>query len=258
MFPQIDETEYFVDDVDQYADYLRELGVDARDAPRLHIGQQETSVNASASRANTPANNNPNSTTTAPRYSNDTHWYSNVGGSIVRVNVEKRKMRKRGDALVIPGQALATSQKRKLRMNEPLIGLTARHYINEALSTGWIGVEGPHIKKFESALARICGCDAACAVQSGTAALYGAMKALGVSDEAHHVIVPTYTCAACADAIVHAGGVPIPVDCELESYGGELLTYLLLGMEFNSILSKAPRGWHHLTQSQELNHDECS
>merc|ERR1719502_1129905 len=104
-------------------------------------------------------------------------------------------------------------------MNEPLIGLTAHHYISHALTSGWIGVEGPFIKKFEAALAKITQTEAAVAVQSGTAALYGAMKALGVSDPLHHVIVPTYTCAACADAIVHAGGVPIPVDCELVSYG---------------------------------------
>lgn len=49
--------------------------------------------------------------------------------------------------------------------------------------------------------------------------IIGAMKALGVSSSSHQVIVPTYTCAACADAIVHAGGVPVPVDCELESFG---------------------------------------
>ncbi|CAK9077430.1 unnamed protein product [Durusdinium trenchii] len=62
----------------------------------------------------------------------------------------------------------------------------------------------------------------ACAVQSGTAALYGAMKALGVSEPTHHVLVPAFTCAACADAIVHAGGRPIPIDCDLESYGVSL------------------------------------
>jgi len=75
------------------------------------------------------------------------------------------------------------------------------------------------VKRFEQHLARICGCAAACAVQSGTAALYGAMKALGVSVPSHHVLVPSFTCAACADAIVHAGGRPVPIDCELDSYG---------------------------------------
>ena len=33
------------------------------------------------------------------------------------------------------------------------------------------------------------------------------------------MLVPAFTCAACADAIVHAGGRPIPVDCDLDSYG---------------------------------------
>merc|ERR1740121_3069031 len=51
------------------------------------------------------------------------------------------------------------------------------------------------------------------------AALYGAMKALGVSDPSHHVLVPSFTCAACADAVVHAGGRPIPIDCDMDSFG---------------------------------------
>ena len=34
-----------------------------------------------------------------------------------------------------------------------------------------------------------------------------ASQALGVSAPSHHVLVPSFTCAACADAIVHAGGV---------------------------------------------------
>jgi len=45
------------------------------------------------------------------------------------------------------------------------------------------------------------------------------MKALGVSDPSHHVLVPAFTCAACADAVVHAGGKPIPIDCEMDSFG---------------------------------------
>ncbi|CAE8624056.1 unnamed protein product, partial [Polarella glacialis] len=48
------------------------------------------------------------------------------------------------------------------------------------------------------------------------------MKALGVSDPSHHVLVPAFTCAACADAIIHAGGRPIPIDCDLDSYGVSL------------------------------------
>eukprot|EP00434_Breviolum_minutum_P043119 symbB.v1.2.038413.t1/scaffold5969.1/size22046/1 len=50
----------------------------------------------------------------------------------------------------------------------------------------------------------------------------GECEALGVSEPCHHVLVPAFTCAACADAIVHAGGRPIPIDCDLESYGVSL------------------------------------
>jgi len=162
----------------------------------------------------------------APKaYAADTHWYSNVGGSIVKLgdsDVHKpiRTSEKKRQA-VIPGAALSSASK-KLRMNEPLIGPNAERYCSNALSSGWIGVEGPYIRQFERHLAQICGCKAACAVQSGTAALYGAMKALGVSDASHHVLVPSFTCAACADAIVHAGGRPIPVDCDLDSFGNSL------------------------------------
>jgi dTDP-4-amino-4,6-dideoxygalactose transaminase len=87
------------------------------------------------------------------------------------------------------------------------------------LASTWIGVEGPFVKKFESYLATICGCQAAVAVQSGTAALYGAVKALGVSKPSHHVLCPSFTCAAAADAVVHAGGTPIAIDSELDTYG---------------------------------------
>ncbi|CAK9004296.1 Deoxynucleoside triphosphate triphosphohydrolase SAMHD1 (dNTPase) [Durusdinium trenchii] len=157
-------------------------------------------------------------------YAADTHWYSNVGGSIVKmgdsdIHMPLKTSEKKHKA-IIPGAALGA--RKKLRMNEPLIGPNAERYCSAALASGWIGVEGPYVKQFEKHLAQVCGCTAACAVQSGTAALYGAMKALGVSEPTHHVLVPAFTCAACADAIVHAGGRPIPIDCDLESYGVSL------------------------------------
>mmetsp|Transcript_27120 Transcript_27120/g.76589 ORF Transcript_27120/g.76589 Transcript_27120/m.76589 type:complete len:704 (-) Transcript_27120:175-2286(-) len=157
-------------------------------------------------------------------YAADTHWYSNIGGSIVKMTdsaIHKPvRVADKKRAALVPGAAI--NARKKLRMNEPLIGPNAEHYCSNALTSGWIGVEGPYVKRFEKHLAQICGCAAACAVQSGTAALYGAMKALGVSDRMHHVLCPSFTCAACADAVVHAGGTPIPVDCELESYGVSL------------------------------------
>ncbi|KAF4744709.1 hypothetical protein FOZ62_018292 [Perkinsus olseni] len=154
----------------------------------------------------------------------DTHFYSNVGGSIVKMDGSSEggclddipRVEVASDA--IPGSAVSGSMPKKLRMNEPFIGPNAGLYLARALKSGWIGVEGPWVKKFERRIASICGGRAACAVQSGTAALYGAMKALGVSKPSHFVICPAYTCAACADAVVHAGGTPLICDVERDSY----------------------------------------
>lgn len=152
----------------------------------------------------------------------DTHWYSNVGGSIIKLGDQNQHMPRRSAdgpmKMAIPG-AMTSGGREKLRMNEPLIGPNAERYCSSALASSWIGVEGPFVKRFESHIASITGCVAACAVQSGTAALYGAMKALGVSEPSHHVLVPAFTCAAAADAVVHAGGTPIAIDCEIETYG---------------------------------------
>lgn len=163
------------------------------------------------------------SATPEKAYVQDTHWYSNVGGTVVKIEPtsadEPVKVKHASTRDAVPGAALGRAARKKIRMNEPVIGLNAARYCMEVLSSTWIGVEGPFVKKFERAIARICGCDQACAVQSGTAALYGALKALGVSEGDHHVIVPTYTCAAAADAVVHSGGTAVGVDCELETFG---------------------------------------
>lgn len=155
-------------------------------------------------------------------YAADTHFYSNVGGSIIKLQDSKlhapRNVKTASKLTVVPGAAIGGARQ-KLRMNEPLIGPNAEQYVSSVLASTWIGVEGPFVKAFEAHVARICGCAAACAVQSGTAALYGAMKALAVSDPSHHVLVPSFTCAAAADAVVHAGGTPICVDCDLDTFG---------------------------------------
>ena len=92
-------------------------------------------------------------------YAKDTHFYSNVGGRCVKVTNgghcnDLREVSKAVD--LVPGVARGAA-KRKMRMNEPLIGFNAAQYCTEALESGWLGVEGPFIKKFERKLAQICG-----------------------------------------------------------------------------------------------------
>jgi perosamine synthetase len=82
----------------------------------------------------------------------------------------------------------------------------------EALVSGWL-TTGPRVSEFEQAFARHCGAGEAAALNSGTAALHAAMRAIGVrtGDE---VIVPALTFAASANAAIYEGASPVFADVE--------------------------------------------
>jgi perosamine synthetase len=82
----------------------------------------------------------------------------------------------------------------------------------EALVSGWL-TTGPRVGEFEQAFARHCGAKQGVAVNSGTAALHAAMRAIGLrtGDE---VIVPAITFAASANAAVYEGATPVFADVE--------------------------------------------
>jgi perosamine synthetase len=82
----------------------------------------------------------------------------------------------------------------------------------EALTSGWL-TTGPRVGEFEKAFAAHCGAKEAVAVNSGTAALHCAMRAIGIhtGDE---VIVPALTFAASANAAVYEGATPVFADVE--------------------------------------------
>lgn len=87
--------------------------------------------------------------------------------------------------------------------------------VAEVLSTGQLTL-GKYGKQFEEAFAQFCGCRHAVAVNSGTSALEIILRALGV--EGKDVLVPTNTFFATAAAVVHAGGNPVLVDMDPESF----------------------------------------
>ena len=85
----------------------------------------------------------------------------------------------------------------------------------EALCSDWL-TTGPRVGQFEQAFAAYCGAKEAVAVNSGTAALHAAMRALGVS-RGDEVIVPAITFAASANAAVYEGATPVFADVEAET-----------------------------------------
>lgn len=85
----------------------------------------------------------------------------------------------------------------------------------EALCSDWL-TTGPRVGQFEQAFAKFCGAAEGVAVNSGTAALHAAMRALkvGAGDE---VIVPAITFAASANAAVYENATPVFADVEADT-----------------------------------------
>ncbi len=88
--------------------------------------------------------------------------------------------------------------------------------LQEVLSTGQLTL-GKYGTQFEEKFARLCGCRHAISVNSGTSALEIILRVLGV--EGKDVLVPTNTFFATAAAVIHAGGHPVLVDMDPESFG---------------------------------------
>ncbi len=87
--------------------------------------------------------------------------------------------------------------------------------IQEVLSTGQLTL-GKYGAAFEQRFAQLCGVPHAVAVNSGTSSLEIILRALGV--EGKDVLVPTNTFFATAAAVIHAGGHPVLVDMDPESF----------------------------------------
>jgi dTDP-4-amino-4,6-dideoxygalactose transaminase len=82
--------------------------------------------------------------------------------------------------------------------------------VAETLRSGWLTM-GPRTAKFEEAFADYVGTRHAVAVSSCTAALHLAYLAAGVGP-GDEVIVPAFTFAATAAAVIYCGGTPVFAD----------------------------------------------
>ncbi|MFC4358465.1 DegT/DnrJ/EryC1/StrS family aminotransferase [Halobium salinum] len=79
-------------------------------------------------------------------------------------------------------------------------------------------VKGPETEAFEDEFAAECGVDHAVGVNSGTAALLLAMKAVGVG-EGDTVLVPAHTFFATVSPALELGAEPVFVDADPDTYG---------------------------------------
>lgn len=82
--------------------------------------------------------------------------------------------------------------------------------VAQALRAGHLA-QGEEVARLEAELADLYPGTEAVVVSSGTAALYLALRALGVTAGAK-VILPSYTCQSLYAAVAHAGGAPVCAD----------------------------------------------
>ena len=85
----------------------------------------------------------------------------------------------------------------------------------DTLKSGWLGT-GPKVEKFEKLISKYKKVKNTIAVNSCTAALHLSLLAIQLK-KGEEVILPSMTFAATANAVIHAGGIPIFADCKVET-----------------------------------------
>jgi dTDP-4-amino-4,6-dideoxygalactose transaminase len=103
-----------------------------------------------------------------------------------------------------------------IRIAQPQIGPEEEAAVLEALRSGQLA-QGPRVAAFEEAFASYAGVRHAIALSSASAALLVALKAHGIG-EGDEVLVPTFTFAATANAVLLAGARPVLIDITADSY----------------------------------------
>jgi dTDP-4-amino-4,6-dideoxygalactose transaminase len=99
-----------------------------------------------------------------------------------------------------------------LVFGSPVIGDEEIAEVVDSLRSGWVGT-GPKVQRFEQMLAEYVAVPHARCVSSCTAALFLAMRVLGVG-RGDEVLVPAMTFVASANAVEHVGAVPVFVDSD--------------------------------------------
>ncbi len=102
-------------------------------------------------------------------------------------------------------------------VNEPMLAEEDFLALQDTFRTGWISSAGRYVDEFEERWAAYCGVKYGIAVSNGTTALQVAVEAVGIG-RGDEVVMPTFTIISCASAVVRAGGTPVLVDCDADTF----------------------------------------
>ncbi len=104
----------------------------------------------------------------------------------------------------------------KIPISKPNLDDEEKNAVQEVLNSGFLA-QGKRVAKFEEDFGRYIGVTQAIATSNGTAALFIALKALGISPN-DKVITTPFTFVASASSIMHCGAIPIFCDIDPQTF----------------------------------------
>ena len=107
-------------------------------------------------------------------------------------------------------------KKRDIPFSPPDISELEIQNVTEVLKSGWI-TTGPKTKLFEKNISEYCGTAKSVCLNSATACMEMALRAMGIG-EGDEVITSAYTYTASASVICHVGAKVVLVDTEKDSF----------------------------------------
>ena len=104
-----------------------------------------------------------------------------------------------------------------IKVGKPCHSTCETEKIKKVFDSGCLTGKCDIVREYERNFADACDAKHAIATSSGTTALHTALLALGIK-EGDEVIVPDYTFAASAFAIMHCGAIPILADVKKDTF----------------------------------------
>lgn len=103
-------------------------------------------------------------------------------------------------------------------LHAPWFGGNEKKYLLDTIDSTFVSSVGAYVNRFEDMMAEITGAKHAIAITNGTTALHLALILAGVKRD-EEVITQPLTFVATANAITHAGGIPVFVDVDKDTMG---------------------------------------
>lgn len=112
----------------------------------------------------------------------------------------------------------ASQNPTRIPLAEPDLRGNEAVYLEACVRTNWVSSAGRYVTELEERMAAQCGRASGVATVNGTAAIYLALRALGIGP-GDKVIVPDFTFAATANAVLQTGAAPVFVDVDEVCWG---------------------------------------